>query len=120
MKIVTGLLLVACATQCASAHYVWTTLIAGGASSTAAVRQPINNSPVEDVTSNDITCNRTPSPATDTVTVTAGSTVGFVLNNSIYHQGLAAIYLGKTSNSAASWDGSGANWFKLRRSPRSA
>ncbi|KAL5485946.1 hypothetical protein ACEPAI_6990 [Sanghuangporus weigelae] len=113
MKIITGLLLVVCAVQCASAHYIMT-LIAGGTSYTAAVRQPINNSPVVDVTSNDITCNGTSSPATSTVTVVAGSTIGLILDNTIYHQGPAAIYLDKAPSSTASWDGSEANWSKIK------
>ncbi|KAF9007203.1 glycoside hydrolase [Cyathus striatus] len=97
----------------ASAHYIWTTLIAGSTTSTAAVRLPQNNSPVTDVTSKDITCNVNPSPATETVSVAAGSTIGFKLDNTLYHQGPAAIYLGKAPSTAASWDGSGANWFKI-------
>ncbi|KAK7046140.1 hypothetical protein VNI00_007143 [Paramarasmius palmivorus] len=102
--------------QTASAHYIWTTLIAGSTTSTAAVRQPLNNSPVTSVTSKDITCNVNPTAATDTVSVAAGSTIGFKLDNTLYHQGPAAIYLGKApSGSASSWDGSGANWFKASK-----
>ncbi|KAJ8487985.1 hypothetical protein ONZ45_g1165 [Pleurotus djamor] len=98
-----------------SAHYIWSTVIAGSTTSSAAVRQPINNSPVTDVTSADITCNVTPSPASQTVSVAAGSTLGFILDNTLYHAGPAAIYLGKVpaGQTAATWDGSGANWFKI-------
>ena len=92
---------------------IWTTLIAGSTTSTAAVRQPVNNSPVTDVTSPDITCNVDPGAATDTVEVASGSTVGFMLDNTIYHQGPAAIYMGQAPSTAASWDGSGAEWFKI-------
>lgn len=94
---------------------IWTTLIAGSETSTAAVRLPVNNSPVTDVTSPDITCNVDPSAATDTASVAAGSTVGFILDNTLYHQGPAAIYLGQvpSGETAATWDGSGANWFKI-------
>lgn len=92
---------------------IWTTLIAGSTKSTGAVRLPQNNSPVTDVESADITCNVNPSPATETVSVAAGSTIGFILDNTIYHQGPAAIYLGKAPTTAADWDGSGANWFKV-------
>jgi hypothetical protein len=92
---------------------IWNTLVAGSTTSSAAVRQPINNSPVQDVTSEDITCNVTPGAATETVSVAPGSTIGFKLDNTLYHQGPAAIYLGKAPGSAASWDGSGANWFKV-------
>ncbi|KAG6888885.1 hypothetical protein C0995_005140 [Termitomyces sp. Mi166 len=96
-----------------SAHYIWYNLIAGSTTSTAAVRKPVNNNPVTDVTSNDIRCNVNPTPATETVTVAAGSTIGFQLDNTIYHLGPAAIYLGKAPSTAAAWDGSGANWFKV-------
>lgn len=92
---------------------IWNTLVAGSTTSMAAVRQPLNNSPVQDVTSNDITCNVSPSPATETVSIAPGSTIGFKLDNTLYHQGPAAIYLGKAPSSAASWDGSGSNWFKV-------
>jgi hypothetical protein len=75
---------------------------------------PLNNSPVQDVTSKDITCNVNPTPATETVQVKAGGKIGFKLDNTIYHQGPAAIYLGKAPTTAAAWDGSGQNWFKVR------
>ncbi|KAH8118104.1 glycoside hydrolase [Phellopilus nigrolimitatus] len=54
-----------------------------------------------------------PGTATETVDVAAGSTIGFILDNTIYHQGPAAIYLGQAPSTAAEWDGSGANWFKI-------
>ncbi|EJD06723.1 glycoside hydrolase family 61 protein [Fomitiporia mediterranea MF3/22] len=97
---------------------IWTTLIAGDTTSTAAVRTPVNNSPVTDVTSPDITCNVNPTPATETVDVPAGSTIGFELDNTVYHQiifyyGPAAIYLGQAPGAAADWDGSGESWFKI-------
>lgn len=94
---------------------IWTTLIAGGTTSTAAVRQPINNSPVEigAISSNNIRCNVSPGAASATVPVAAGSSITFKLDNTLYHSGPAAIYLGKAPSTAASWDGSGANWFKV-------
>ncbi|KAJ3548261.1 hypothetical protein NMY22_g1332 [Coprinellus aureogranulatus] len=115
MKFLASLAVVAAATQAASAHYIWTTLVAGGASSTAAVRQPVNNSPVEDVNSPNIRCNINRGAGSETVSVAAGSTVGFKLDNTLYHQGPAAFYLGKvpSGQTAATWDGSGANWFKI-------
>jgi len=94
---------------------IWSTLIAGGTSTTAAVRQPINNSPVTSVTTNDVRCNASPGAASQTVSVAAGSSIGFKLDNTLYHQGPAAIYLGKAPSTVAGWDGSGANWFKVRR-----
>ncbi|KAG7086065.1 hypothetical protein E1B28_003585 [Marasmius oreades] len=115
MKFTAALLSSALLIQSASAHYIWNTLIAGSTTSTGAVRMPLSNSPVLDVTSKDITCNVNPTPATETVSVAAGSTIGFKLDNTLYHLGPATIYLGKvpSGSTAASWDGSGANWFKI-------
>lgn len=93
---------------------IWNTLIAGSTTSTAAVRQPVNNSPVTSVTSNDIRCNVNPGAATATVSIASGSTIGFKLDNTLYHLGPASIYLGKAPSTAATWDGSGANWFKVQ------
>ncbi|EEB93428.1 hypothetical protein MPER_07912, partial [Moniliophthora perniciosa FA553] len=76
--------------------YIWTTLIAGSTTSTAAVRQPLNNSPVADVTSKDL-----------------GAPLASSLTTRSIIQGPAAIYLGKAPGSVANWDGSGANWFKI-------
>jgi hypothetical protein len=93
---------------------IWSTLIAGSTTSTAAVRQPVNNSPVTSVSDANYKCN-VHSAASATVSVAAGSTVGFKLDNTLYHLGPAAIYLGKvpSGSTAASWDGSGASWFKI-------
>jgi hypothetical protein len=97
----------------ASAHYMWTTLIAGGTRTMNAVRQPLNNSPVQTVTSTQMRCNSPSASAAQTVSVSSGTTVGFQLDNTLYHSGPAAIYLGKAPGAAASWDGSGANWVKI-------
>ncbi|KAF5370983.1 hypothetical protein D9615_010003 [Tricholomella constricta] len=113
MKIASTLLGLAVVAQSVSGHYIFNTLIAGDQTSAAAVRKPQNNSPVGSVTSTDMRCNINPFPASTTVTVAAGSTIGFKLDAAIFHQGPAAMYLGKAPGSAASWDGSGANWFKI-------
>ncbi|KAJ8487984.1 hypothetical protein ONZ45_g14130 [Pleurotus djamor] len=115
MKFSTLALFVAAAAQSVSAHYVWTTFIGGGSTSTSPIRQPTNNSPVESATSDSLRCNVNPAPAGSTVSVAAGSTVGFILDNTLYHSGPAAIYLGQVpaGQTAATWDGSGANWFKI-------
>lgn len=60
-----------------------------------------------------MTCNVTPGEATETVEVAAGDLVGFLLDTDLYHQGPGSIYLGKAPSTAAEWDGSGANWFKV-------
>jgi hypothetical protein len=115
MKFFSTVVALAALSQSVSAHYIWSTLVTGSSSTSAAIRQPKNNSPVESVTSNDIRCNASPSPASSTVDVAAGSSFTFKLDNTLYHQGPAAIYLGKvpSGQTAASWDGSGANWFKI-------
>ncbi|KAF8605666.1 hypothetical protein BDV93DRAFT_554527 [Ceratobasidium sp. AG-I] len=98
-------------------HYIFNKLIANSVTGDAFVNiRPVpSNSPVTDVTSNDIRCNvgGTSAGSTTTATVAAGSTVGFVLDNTVYHQGPLAVYLGKAPTTAAAWDGSGANWFKI-------
>lgn len=73
----------------------------------------MNNSPVTDVTSPDITCNVSPGAATETVDVAPGDKLGFQLDNTIYHLGPAAIYLGQAPSDVSSWDGTGAEWFKV-------
>ncbi|KAH9485654.1 putative endo-beta-1,4-glucanase D [Psilocybe cubensis] len=101
------------ATQSVSAHYIFKTVIAGDKSSTAAVRQPQSVEPFHGITSPDTTCNHNPSAAQETVEVPAGGKLGFQLSNNMYHQGPVSIYLGKAPGSAADWDGSGQNWFKI-------
>ncbi|KAF9039278.1 glycosyl hydrolase family 61-domain-containing protein [Panaeolus papilionaceus] len=106
-----GLALIA---QTASAHYIFDTLIAGTTTSTKAVRKPAENSPITDINSPNLRCNVNTSPATETVSVAAGSKIGFKISNQkIYHLGPAAMYLGKAPGSAAEWDGGGQSWFKI-------
>ncbi|CAA7263969.1 unnamed protein product [Cyclocybe aegerita] len=97
----------------ASAHYIWTTLIAGSTSTMNAVRQPRNNSPVENVNSQEMRCNTAFTSAAETVNVSPGSTIGFRLDNTLYHQGPVAIYIARAPGSVASWDGNGASWVKI-------
>ncbi|KAH7332765.1 glycoside hydrolase [Rhizoctonia solani] len=98
-------------------HYIFNKLIVNGVAGAAFanIRPAASNSPVEDVSSIDMRCNvgGASDSGTTTTTVAAGSTVGFVLDNTIYHPGPLAVYLGKAPTTAAAWDGSGANWFKI-------
>ncbi|KAG8829650.1 hypothetical protein FRC17_006238, partial [Serendipita sp. 399] len=99
-----------------AAHYRFTTLILNGAATTPwqYVRQSNNsNSPITDVTSTNIRCNSGGSSggSTQTATVAAGATVGFKLDQNIFHAGVLNVYLSKVSN-AATADGS-AGWFKI-------
>ncbi|TFK18585.1 hypothetical protein FA15DRAFT_249574 [Coprinopsis marcescibilis] len=116
MKVFGYVALLAAVAQSASAHYIWTTLVANGSPSNSAVRQPMNNTPVENVSSAAMACgNGAARSASDIVSVSAGSRVGFRLDNTLYHPGPAALYLGQVpgGQSASSWDGSGNNWFKI-------
>jgi hypothetical protein len=70
---------------------IFTTLVSGSTSSSAAVRQPVNNSPITSATDTNLRCNIN-SPATQTLLVTAGSVVTFKLDNTLYHAGPAAFY----------------------------
>lgn len=104
------------ATTQVSAHYTFTKLIANGAVTNPFqyVRQNNNsNSPITNVMSNDMRCNSGASSGagTSTATVAAGSTVGFALDQAIFHAGSLNVYLSKVSN-AATADGS-APWFKI-------
>jgi hypothetical protein len=79
----------------AFAHYRFTHLISGSTSTTdyQYVRLNTNyNSPVTDVTSNDIRCNagtQANAAKTSTFTVAAGSTIGIGLDQAIYHQSVS-------------------------------
>lgn len=64
-----------------------------------------------------MTCNSNTVPARETVNVTAGSFIGFMLSNHdvLYHLGPAAMYLGRVPRgvSVDHWNGSGKHWFKI-------
>ena len=95
---------------------IFSTLLTGSSASSAAIRRPVENAPVKDYTSPGAVCNVGLSSATETVTVSAGSMIGFKLEpgKKIYHKGPAAMYLGRAPGNAADWDGSGPSWFKVR------
>ncbi|CAE7156892.1 unnamed protein product [Rhizoctonia solani] len=117
MRAFAGLaLLVATATQVA-AHYRFTSLIVNGVNTGAYtnVRQNTNyNSPITDVSSTDFTCNAGGrSTSSSTATVPAGSTIGFALDQPIYHAGVINVYMAKAPSTAATFDGSGKVWFKV-------
>ncbi|KAG8746971.1 hypothetical protein FRC10_002770 [Ceratobasidium sp. 414] len=73
---------------------------------------------ITDVTSTDLRCNAgglTSGSTTSTATAAAGATVGFQADIPLSHPGPTQVYLGKvpSGQTAATWDGSGANWFKI-------
>ncbi|KAL9616475.1 MAG: hypothetical protein Q9160_008670 [Pyrenula sp. 1 TL-2023] len=103
----------ALATQ-ASAHYIFEFFDNGAAYKN--VRQNTNyNSPVTDLTSNDLRCNvgGATGGSTSTISVAAGSTHTFKADIAVYHQGPVSFYMSKAPSSAASYDGSG-SWFKIK------
>ncbi|EPS35228.1 hypothetical protein H072_11543 [Dactylellina haptotyla CBS 200.50] len=123
MKITSTVVALAAFLPSALAHYRFTSFIAGSTVTGAYqyVRQNSNmNSPVTDVRSTDFTCNagaRTGSN-TQTYTIAAGSTVGFQLDQQVFHPGPYIVYLGQAPSSITNlntWDGSGANWFKIHQ-----
>ncbi|TEB27398.1 hypothetical protein FA13DRAFT_1691419 [Coprinellus micaceus] len=100
----------------ASAHYRFATLIAPNVTTKNAVRQPVSWNPMVDLASNNMRCNINAGVAKEVVELQAGTDLAFGLDNSIFHPGPGALYLGKVpeSESAATWDGSGQNWFKIK------
>jgi hypothetical protein len=82
----------------AFAHYRWTKLVANSVTTNdyQYVRLNTNyNSPVTDVTSNDIRCNtgtQANAAKTSTYSVAAGSTIGLALDQAIYHQSVSGMY----------------------------
>ncbi|KAG8778260.1 hypothetical protein FRC12_025073 [Ceratobasidium sp. 428] len=118
MKLFATLAVAAAAATQVAAHYRWTSLIVNGAKTGdyQYVRQNTNyNSPVTDVSSTDFTCNAggRSAGAAQTATVAAGSTIGFALDQAIYHVGVLNVYMAKAPSTAASFDGSGKVWFKV-------
>lgn len=103
----------------AFAHYRFTTLHVNGkaASEFQYIRKwtPIyNNGPVEDVTLESIRCNVNPSAAEETLTISAGSQIGFSADQAVLHPGPYMAYLAKAPSGVdiSSWDGNG-DWFKI-------
>ncbi|RVD81472.1 uncharacterized protein DFL_009336 [Arthrobotrys flagrans] len=101
------------------AHYNFERLIVGSTvtGEYEYVRRTTNsNSPVQDVTSNDLRCNVGSfgyAATTKTYKVTAGSTVGFTIRDYIGHPGPLYAYLSKsTTANVNTYDGSG-DWFKI-------
>ncbi|TFL01519.1 glycoside hydrolase family 61 protein A [Pterulicium gracile] len=107
----------------ALAHYTFPSLIINGATQPAwqSVRRTNNyqsRGPVTDMKSIDLRCytSQTNAKAT-TANVTAGSTIGFATDGTIYHPGVLNIYMAKVpgGTTAANWDGSGNVWFKVHQ-----
>ncbi|KAI0593661.1 fungal cellulose binding domain-containing protein [Biscogniauxia sp. FL1348] len=119
MKIAIAILALSSAIQ---AHYTFPALVANGAATNKweYVRKTTNyqsNGPVTDVNSEQFRCYQL-APGNEgakTMSVAAGSTVGFTADASVSHPGVLQFYMAKvpTDQTADSWDGSGAVWFKI-------
>jgi hypothetical protein len=70
---------------------IFTTIVTPTTTSSAAIRQPVNNSPVTSATDTNLRCNVNRA-ASATVSVAAGSSVTFKLDNTLYHTGPATFY----------------------------
>jgi len=99
-----------------SAHYIFQQLAVGSTKNPAFkyIRQNTNyNSPVTDLTSNDLRCNvGAKGSATETVTMKAGDSFTFYTDTAVYHQGPVSLYMSKAPGTAAQYDGSGGG-FKI-------
>ena len=94
----------------------FTKLIANGATGGEYVAVRLNtnhNSPVTDVASADLRCNAGAAPAGATVTVAAGSTLGFEADQPAFHPGPFNMYLARAPGAAAAFDGAGAVWARV-------
>ncbi|KAF8853793.1 hypothetical protein BDZ45DRAFT_598044 [Acephala macrosclerotiorum] len=110
-----GLSLLASST---SAHYIFEQLTHAGTKYAAYqyIRTNTNyNSPVTNLTSNDLRCNVGGETAgsTTTITVNAGDAFSFTTDVAVYHDGPLSMYMAKAPTTAATFDGSGQVWFKI-------
>ncbi|KAI8948135.1 endoglucanase II [Xylaria longipes] len=107
----------ALAVNTVSAHYIFQQLTAGTTKfdTFQYIRKNSNyNSPVTDLTSNDLRCNVGASGSgTETIEMTAGETFSFTLDVAVYHQGPISIYMSKAPGAAADYEGDG-EWFKIK------
>ncbi|KAI1815870.1 glycoside hydrolase [Poronia punctata] len=120
MKAIVAAALLAGAAQ---AHYTFPKL--SGTSEWSSVRKTQNwqnNGPVTDVSSEAIRCFQLSGGAPDTTAFSAGGTITWDIAPNIYHPGALSAYMAKvpSGSTAASWDGSGANWFKVYQDMPSA
>ncbi|KAL7270628.1 hypothetical protein RUND412_006656 [Rhizina undulata] len=98
------------------AHYRFTKLIINGVQTGEYqyVRKNTNYNSQVSVGSNDMRCNAGAAlgAGTQTATVAAGATVGFALDQTIFHAGPLNVYISKAPGAASDYDGSG-GWAKI-------
>ncbi|TGJ88734.1 hypothetical protein E0Z10_g40 [Xylaria hypoxylon] len=113
----------ALAAQSVSGHYIFQAMSKGTVAGKPYefVRHNTNmNSPVTDLSSNDLRCNvgGATSGSTNTLEFNAGEQFTFSLDQAVYHQGPISLfvdvlyYMSKAPSTAAAYDGSG-DWFKI-------
>jgi len=100
-----------------SAHYIFQQLAVGGTKNPVFkyIRQNTNyNSPVTDLSSNDLRCNvgGSSGAATETLAIKAGDSFTFHTDTPVYHQGPVSLYMSKAPGAVSQYDGSG-GWFKI-------
>lgn len=100
-------------------HIIVDGALAGSGAEWEYIRQPNNtNAPLQAVNSTDMRCNSGASSGvalnTSTITVSAGSEIGFGINETFGHPGPQLAYLSRVpeGQTAATYDGSG-DWVKL-------
>ncbi|KAH8805901.1 glycosyl hydrolase family 61-domain-containing protein [Xylogone sp. PMI_703] len=73
------------------------------------------NSPVTDLTSDDLRCNQggESGAGTEIITVQAGQPFSFTADTAVYHDGPLSMYMAKAPTTADAFDGSGQVWFKI-------
>jgi hypothetical protein len=119
MKTFAFLAAVSALTSQVSAHYIFQQITYGGTKYPVYqyIRKNTNyNSPITDVTSNDLRCNEGGAPGTaagGTLSVTAGSSFTITADTPVYHNGPIAMYMAKAPTTADAFDGSGQVWFKI-------
>jgi len=104
--------------NCALGHYIFERFTYGGEEYPVYqyIRPNTNyNSPITDLTSDDLRCNQggETGNATQTITVQAGAAFTFTTDVAVYHDGPLSIYMAKAPTTAAAFDGSGQVWFKI-------
>jgi len=123
MKSILSALSFALASRLVNAHYTFPDLITGTtvAADWQYVRRTDNyntQAPVTDVTTPQIKCYENATAAqTSTITVSAGSTVGFKADQSIYHPGYYSAYLSSATDAGDEDAGNGQTWFKIWEDP---
>ncbi|KAH9907528.1 glycoside hydrolase [Xylariomycetidae sp. FL2044] len=117
MKFLLSLTLAAAA---ANAHYTFPRLVVNGKAedkdwaSTRMTKNANTKQGIQDPTSADIRCYQSAN-AQSVLEIPAGATIHYVSTQQVNHPGPNQYYLAKVpeGQSAATWDGSGAVWFKF-------